>query len=42
MRGEFLDINGVRLYYYAAGSRGAGEPIVFLTDSLPRVTFGAA
>lgn len=30
MRGEFLDINGVRLYYYAAGSRGAGEPIVLL------------
>jgi pimeloyl-ACP methyl ester carboxylesterase len=30
MRGEFLDVNGVRLYYYAAGSRGAGEPIVLL------------
>src|SRR5918996_1451709 len=30
MRGEFLDINGVRLYYYAAGTRGAGEPIVLL------------
>jgi pimeloyl-ACP methyl ester carboxylesterase len=30
MRGEFLDIGGVRLYYYAAGSRGAGEPIVLL------------
>ena len=30
MRGEFLDLNGVRLYYYAAGSRGAGEPIVLL------------
>jgi pimeloyl-ACP methyl ester carboxylesterase len=30
MRGEFLDINGSRLYYYAAGSRGAGEPIVLL------------
>ena len=30
MRGEFLDINGVRLYYYAAGSRGAGEPVVLL------------
>ena len=30
MRGEFLDIAGARLYYYAAGSRGAGEPIVFL------------
>ncbi len=30
MRGEFLDINGARLYYYAAGSRGAGEPVVLL------------
>jgi pimeloyl-ACP methyl ester carboxylesterase len=30
MRGEFLDVNGVRLYYYAAGTRGAGEPIVLV------------
>ena len=30
MRGEFLDLDGVRLYYYAAGSRGEGEPVVFL------------
>lgn len=30
MRGEFLDIDGTRIYYYAAGSRGAGEPVVFL------------
>jgi pimeloyl-ACP methyl ester carboxylesterase len=30
VRGEFLDLNGVRLYYYAAGSRGAGEPVVLL------------
>jgi len=30
MRGEFLDLDGARLYYYAAGSRGAGEPIVLL------------
>ena len=30
MRGEFLDLGAVRLYYYAAGSRGAGEPIVLL------------
>lgn len=30
MRGEFLDLDGVRLYYYAAGTRGAGEPIVLL------------
>ncbi len=30
MRGEFLDLGGARLYYYAAGTRGAGEPVVFL------------
>jgi pimeloyl-ACP methyl ester carboxylesterase len=30
MRGEFLDLKDVRLYYYAAGTRGAGEPIVLL------------
>ncbi|HEY5492384.1 MAG TPA: alpha/beta hydrolase [Gemmatimonadaceae bacterium] len=30
MRGEFLDLDGYRLYYYAAGSRGAGEPVLFL------------
>lgn len=30
MRGEFLDIEGARIYYYAAGSRGAGEPVVFV------------
>ena len=30
MRGEFLDLADARLYYYAAGTRGAGEPIVFL------------
>lgn len=30
MRGEFVDVNGARLYYYAAGTRGAGEPVVFL------------
>ena len=30
VRGEFLDLNGVRLYYYAAGTRGAGEPVVLL------------
>ncbi|MEX2181492.1 MAG: alpha/beta fold hydrolase [Gemmatimonadaceae bacterium] len=30
MRGEFVDIGGRRLYYYAAGSRGAGDPVVFL------------
>lgn len=30
MRGEFVDVEGARLYYYAAGSRGAGEPVVFV------------
>lgn len=30
MRGEFLDLAGHRLYYYAAGSRGIGEPVLFL------------
>jgi pimeloyl-ACP methyl ester carboxylesterase len=30
MRGEFLDLSGARLYYYAAGTRGAGEPVVFV------------
>lgn len=30
MRGEFVDLGGVRLYYYAAGTRGAGDPIVLI------------
>lgn len=30
MRGEFVDLHGARLYYYAAGTRGAGEPVVFV------------
>ena len=30
MRGEFLDLSGARVYYYAAGTRGVGEPVVFL------------
>ncbi|HWG53077.1 MAG TPA: alpha/beta hydrolase [Gemmatimonadaceae bacterium] len=30
MRGEFVDVGGARLYYYAAGTRGAGEPIVLI------------
>ena len=30
MRGEFLDVSGARLYYYAAGTRGAGVPVVFI------------
>jgi pimeloyl-ACP methyl ester carboxylesterase len=30
MRGEFLDLSGARLYYYAAGTRGAGVPVIFV------------
>jgi pimeloyl-ACP methyl ester carboxylesterase len=30
MRGEFVDVGGARLYYYAAGTRGAGEPVLLL------------
>lgn len=30
MRGEFVDLSGTRIYYYAAGSRGGGDPVVFL------------
>ena len=30
MRGEFVDLDDARLYYYAAGTRGAGEPVVFV------------
>ncbi|MFN2566331.1 MAG: alpha/beta fold hydrolase [Gemmatimonadaceae bacterium] len=30
MRGEFIDLGGTRLYYYAAGTRGAGEPVVLI------------
>jgi pimeloyl-ACP methyl ester carboxylesterase len=30
MRGEFVEVDGARLYYYAAGTRGAGEPVVFI------------
>ena len=30
MRGEFLDLDGARVYYYAAGRRGGGDPIVLL------------
>lgn len=30
VRGEFVDLGVTRLYYYAAGTRGAGEPVVFL------------
>ena len=30
MRGEFVDLKGERIYYYAAGSRGAGDPVVLI------------
>lgn len=30
MRGEFIEVGPHRLYYYAAGSRGQGDPIVLL------------
>ena len=30
MRGEFVDVGGARIYYYASGTRGPGEPILFL------------
>lgn len=30
MRGEFIDVDGVRLYYYAAGTRGVGEPVLLV------------
>lgn len=30
MRGEFIDVGGARLYTFAAGSRGGGEPVVLL------------
>jgi pimeloyl-ACP methyl ester carboxylesterase len=30
MRGEFVDIGSGRIYYYAAGTRGAGDPVVLV------------
>jgi pimeloyl-ACP methyl ester carboxylesterase len=30
VRGEFIDISGERIYYYAAGTRGAGEPVILI------------
>lgn len=30
MRGEFVDVGGTRLYYYAAGTRGSGDPVVLI------------
>ena len=50
MRGEFVDLAGVRVYCYAFGSRGVGEPIVLVhgaftsshlwQDVLPRLPKG--
>ncbi len=50
MRGEFVDLGGVRVYCYAFGSRGAGAPIVLVhgaftsshvwQDVLPRLPIG--
>jgi pimeloyl-ACP methyl ester carboxylesterase len=50
MRGEFVDVGGVRLYCYAFGERGAGVPIVLIhgaflsshlwQDVLPRLPKG--
>ena len=50
MRGEFVDLGGVRMYCYAFGGRGAGEPIVLVhgaftsshlwQDLLPRLPTG--
>ena len=39
MRGEFVDLGGTRLYYYAAGSRGSGDPVVFL-HGFPGSSYG--
>jgi pimeloyl-ACP methyl ester carboxylesterase len=33
MRGEFVDLDGVRLYCYAFGQRGTGHPIVLVHGS---------
>lgn len=30
MRGEFIDVLGQRIYYYAAGTRGGGDPILLI------------
>jgi pimeloyl-ACP methyl ester carboxylesterase len=50
MRGEFVDLDGVRLYCYAFGERGAGHPLVLVhgaftsshlwQDVLPRLPKG--
>ena len=30
MRGEFVELRNARVYYYAAGTRGVGEPVLLL------------
>jgi pimeloyl-ACP methyl ester carboxylesterase len=30
LRGEFVEVDGARLYYYAAGTRGKADPLLFL------------
>ena len=50
MRGEFVDLGGARVYCYAFGSRGVGDPIVLIhgaftsshlwQDVLPRLPKG--
>lgn len=50
MRGEFVDLGGARVYCYASGSRGVGDPIVLVhgaftsshlwKDVLPRLPKG--
>lgn len=50
MRGEFVDLDGTRLYCFAFGNRGAGNPIVLVhgaffsshvwQDTLPRLPEG--
>jgi 2-hydroxymuconate-semialdehyde hydrolase len=30
VRGEFVDVGGARLYYYAAGTRGGGDSLILL------------
>jgi len=38
VRGEFVDLGDTRLYYYAAGTRGAGEPVL-LVHGFPASSF---
>jgi pimeloyl-ACP methyl ester carboxylesterase len=33
VRGEFVDLGGVRIYCYAAGERGRGAPVVLVHDA---------